>query len=68
MKIIKRVLEALSADDQKKLLDLEGRVLDIKKRIIDASTEEKISLKKDLEGLKLDMTKIKERGSEEWIR
>jgi len=65
MKIIKRVLEALSADDQKKLLDLEGRVLDIKKRIIDASTEEKISLKKDLEGLKLDMTKIKERGSEE---
>ena len=65
MKIIKRVLEALSADDQKKLLDLEGRVLDIKKRIIDASTEEKISLKKDLEDLKLDMTKIKERGSEE---
>ena len=65
MKIIKRVLEALSADDQKKLLDLEGRVLDIKKRIIDASTEEKISLKKDLKDLKLDMTKIKERGSEE---
>ncbi len=59
------ITEALSDEDQRRLLDLEADMLDLKRRLIDASDSEKIDLKADMEKLKLEMSEIKERGKDE---
>lgn len=56
--------EALSDDDKRQLLDLEGRILDLKRDLIDADDQEKEGLQQDIEDIKQQMTDIKQSAQE----
>lgn len=55
-----RYKEALSDDDRRRLLDLEGRILDLKRDLIDAEADEKESIQQDIENIRQQMDNIRE--------
>lgn len=61
---IMRILEALTKDDEREILDIESDILDLKRNLIDASKEEKESIKIEIDELKQKIADIKERGKE----
>ena len=58
VKMSQIVIEALSDDDKKKILNLEGRLLDLKRDMLDAEDNEKEDIKQDIESLKKKIQSI----------
>lgn len=59
-----RLIEVLEDTDKWDIIDLEARIIKLKQDLLDASSEERESIKADIEDLKQDIVKIKERGKE----
>lgn len=59
-----RVIEKVSAEDQKVILDLENDILELKRKKLDAGPTEAESLDDDIEKLKAEIQYIKDQGKE----
>lgn len=58
------ISEKLTADDNRRILDLEGDIIDLKRRMMDTNDYGKEALKKDIDDIKKEIQDIKDRGKE----
>lgn len=58
------IIETLTDNDKQEILDLEGRILDIKRDLISADANEKEDLQQDIESIKQQIDGIKQSAQE----
>lgn len=59
-----RVVEALSREDQERILDLELDILDLKRQMLDIEGEARKELQLRIQDIKDDIARIKELGKD----
>lgn len=62
---MRKLIQEMSEEDQKLILDLEQRILNIKRDLIDADKADSENLKQEIDDIKQQITDIKDRAKED---